>query len=190
MPSGQDNGIVKSLFRPIRKIYYYVLFRLFYPQWMELCATSPSMIKGYTLYQKVLNVNKCRHISWPVHFSSYVSGDITVGKRTAPGMSAGTYIQGINGITFGDDVLLGPGVTIISANHAFSNYRTYTPGKPIVIGNNVWIGANSVILPEVNIGDNAVIGAGSVVTRDVERNCIVAGNPAALIRRIDDQNSR
>jgi acetyltransferase-like isoleucine patch superfamily enzyme len=144
------------------------------------------IIKGYVIHQKILNINRCRHIPWPVHFTSEVSGNIKAGKMTAPGGSSGCYIQGVNGISFGDNTWIGPGVKIISANHDFKNKKILTKGKPIIIGNNVWIGANAVILPEVTIGDNAIIGAGSIVTHDVEKNCIVAGNPAKLIRKIDE----
>lgn len=55
----------------------------------------------------------------------------------------------------------------------------------VIIGNNVWIGGNVTILPGVIIGDNSVIGAGAVVTKDVSANCVVAGVPAKLIRKIN-----
>ena len=59
---------------------------------------------------------------------------------------------------------------------------------PIHIGNNVWIGANSVILPGVTIGDNTVIGAGSIVTRDVPANVVAVGNPCRVMREISDRD--
>ena len=58
-------------------------------------------------------------------------------------------------------------------------------GGGIFIGNNVWIGANCCILPNVHIGDNCVIGAGSVVTKDIPSNSVAAGNPAKVIKKID-----
>ena len=60
-------------------------------------------------------------------------------------------------------------------------------GAPITIGDGVWIGGSSIILAGVTIGDNAVIGAGSVVTRDVPKNAVVAGNPAKIIRYIENE---
>lgn len=60
--------------------------------------------------------------------------------------------------------------------------------EPVVIGNDVWIGANAVILPGVNIGDGAVIAAGAIVTKNVEPYCIVAGNPARVLRRRFDED--
>lgn len=56
--------------------------------------------------------------------------------------------------------------------------------KPIKIGNNVWIGGNVCVLPGVTIGDNVVIGAGSVVTKDIPANCLVAGNPGKIIKKL------
>ncbi|MDR3011959.1 MAG: maltose O-acetyltransferase, partial [Chitinispirillales bacterium] len=57
-------------------------------------------------------------------------------------------------------------------------------GKPVTIGNNVWIGADAVILPGVTIGDNTVIGAGSVVTKDIPANVVAVGNPCRVVREI------
>ena len=59
-------------------------------------------------------------------------------------------------------------------------------GKPVRIGNNVWIGGNSVIAPGVTIGDNVVVGAGSVVTKDVPDNVVVVGNPARILKKINE----
>lgn len=66
-------------------------------------------------------------------------------------------------------------------------YRKY--GK-ITIGNNVFIGGGSIILPGVNIGDNSIIGAGSVVTKSVPANCVVAGNPAKIIKSLDEYENK
>ena len=175
------NSILKYLYLK----YHYILFSLFYPKKMELYPLGISNIFIFIIFQKILNINQCRHIPWPVHFTSHVSGNIKVGNLTIPGFSAHCYIQGANKIIFGDDVLIGPGVKIISANHDFNNFSLHKPGKSIVIGNHVWIGANAIILPEVKIGNNSIIGAGSVVTHDVDDNCIVAGNPAKFIRKIE-----
>ena len=60
--------------------------------------------------------------------------------------------------------------------------------NPVTIGNNCWIGANSVICPGVTIGENTVIGAGSVVTKDIPANVVAAGNPCKVIREINEQD--
>jgi len=83
-------------------------------------------------------------------------------------------------VSIGDNVMLGPRVGIYTAGHPTDPAIRMSGqefGQPITIGNNVWIGGNSVILPGVTIGDNAVIGAGSIVTKDVPGNSIAVGNP-------------
>lgn len=168
--------------RKLIQLFYTLLAHIFYPQKTELLQLSPTFARGYILAQKVLNLNGCRRIPWPVHLTSKVYGNITVGKITTPGMSPNIYVNGLNGVVFGDNVYIGPGAKIISANHDERDYRRHIPGKPVRIGNNVWIGANAVILPEVTIGDNVIVGAGAVVTADVPPDVIVAGNPARVIR--------
>ena len=61
-------------------------------------------------------------------------------------------------------------------------------GKPVTIGNNVWIGGNSVINPGVTIGSNVVIGSGSVVTKDIPANMIAAGNPCRILRPLTEED--
>ena len=84
---------------------------------------------------------------------------------------------------------IAPNVAIYTAGHPVhpaARNTTYEYGIDITIGNNVWIGGNSVILPGVHIGDNVVIGAGSVVTKDIPSWYIAAGNPCKLIRKITE----
>ena len=84
--------------------------------------------------------------------------------------------------------MMGPEVVILSFNHDFSDIgkpmrlQGKAQEKPVVIGNDVWIGTRAIILPGVRIGDGAIIGAGSIVTHDVDPYAIVAGNPAKTIR--------
>ncbi len=88
---------------------------------------------------------------------------------------------------FGDNCLLGPGVHIYTATHPIDpNERNSGKeyAKPIIVGDNVWIGGSSVINPGVSIGDNVVIASGSVVTKDVPNNVVVGGNPAKIIKKI------
>lgn len=91
------------------------------------------------------------------------------------------------GVTIGDRVLIGYRSMILSTNHNIPPAPAPFLGsghikKPVVIGNDVWIGANSMILPGVTIGEGAVIGGGSVVTKPVDAYTIVGGNPAKFIR--------
>lgn len=94
-------------------------------------------------------------------------------------------------IYIGDTVMIGPNVTIATANHPISPYlreKALQFNKDVHIGNNVWIGAGAVIVPGVNIGENSVIGAGSVVTKDIPANVVAVGNPAKVLREISEND--
>lgn len=90
-------------------------------------------------------------------------------------------------IRIGNNVLLGPGVHIYTATHPTNPQERLTfleSAKPVIIGNNVWIGGGAIICPGVTIGDNCTIGAGSVVTKDIPANSIAVGNPCKVIKSI------
>lgn len=90
-------------------------------------------------------------------------------------------------VHIGDNCLLGPRVCIFTACHPVDPQERLSGkefGKPVSIGNNVWIGGNTVINPGVTIGDNVVIGSGSVVTHDIPDNVVAAGNPARVIKKL------
>ncbi len=95
-------------------------------------------------------------------------------------------------VSFGNKVKIAKGCTILTHGYDWSVLKNLHPGElfgsagPVTIGNNVFIGANCIILKNTTIGDNCVIGAGSVVTRDVPDNSVAAGNPAKVIMGIDD----
>lgn len=94
-------------------------------------------------------------------------------------------------VNIGDNVLIAPNVSIYTAGHplhADTRKTGYEYGIPVTIGDNVWIGGNSIIMPGVTVGCNSVIGAGSVVTKNVPDWTIVAGNPARVIRKITDED--
>ena len=96
-------------------------------------------------------------------------------------------------VTIGDDCFIGPNVSIYTACHSTDPIERNTRqewAEPVKIGDNVWIGGNSVICPGVTIGDNCVIGAGSVVTKDIPAWSLAAGNPARVIRTITDDERK
>ena len=84
-------------------------------------------------------------------------------------------------IEIGDNVTFGPHVQVLAHDASSNRLLGYTKIGRVWIGNNVFVGAGSIILPNVKIGNNSIIGAGSVVTHDVPENVICAGNPARII---------
>lgn len=106
---------------------------------------------------------------------------------------SGSTIRVSEKVTIGNHTIIGSGCLITDTDahpikikdRSKRDWYKYTVSKPITIGNNVFIGARSIILKGVTIGDGAVIGAGSVVSRDVQSNTIVAGNPAVVVRNIE-----
>ncbi|MCB7318394.1 sugar O-acetyltransferase [Lacrimispora sp. 210928-DFI.3.58] len=96
-------------------------------------------------------------------------------------------------IIIGDNCMLAPNVAIYTAGHPVhpeARNTAYEYGIGITIGDNVWIGGNSVILPGVHIGSNTVIGAGSVVTKDIPDWVIAAGNPCRVIRAVTEEDRK
>lgn len=99
----------------------------------------------------------------------------------------GCVILDVAPVKIGDDVLMAPNVQLYTAGHPVEPKERQSGiefGKPITIGNNVWLGGSSVICPGVTIGDNSIVAAGAVVTKDVPSNVIVGGNPAKVIKHI------
>lgn len=93
-----------------------------------------------------------------------------------------------NEVRIGSHVMFGPGVQLYTAAHdlrAEPRNRGIEVAKPIAIEDNVWIGGSAILLPGVTVGLNAVVGAGAVVTKDVPPNTVVVGNPARVIREIE-----
>lgn len=96
-------------------------------------------------------------------------------------------------VKIGDNCQMAPNVAIYTAGHPVhpvSRNSMYEYGIEVTIGDNVWIGGNTIILPGVNIGNNTVIGAGSVVTKDIPDWVIAAGNPCKVIRNITEKDKK
>ncbi|EPD0965181.1 sugar O-acetyltransferase [Vibrio vulnificus] len=96
-------------------------------------------------------------------------------------------------IYIGNSVMIAPNVTIATAGHPIDpelRRKVAQFNIPVHIKDNVWIGANSVVLPGVTIGENSVIGAGSVVTKDIPANVVAVGNPCRVLRPIGEHDRR
>ena len=94
-------------------------------------------------------------------------------------------------VKIGNFVFFGPRVNIYTAGHPIDaeiRNSLLEFGKPVTIGDNVWIGGNVVINPGISIGDNVIIGSGSVVTKNIPDNVIAAGNPCKVLRKIDEND--
>lgn len=112
-------------------------------------------------------------------------GDVVIGHHTRVGL----HNTVIGPVTIGNHVNLAQGITVTALNHNFSdaNKRIDEQGvttTPVVIEDDIWIGANAVILPGVTIGSHSVVAAGAVVTKDVPPHSLVAGVPAKIIKQL------
>ncbi|MDD4003080.1 MAG: sugar O-acetyltransferase [Clostridia bacterium] len=99
----------------------------------------------------------------------------------------GCTILDVNKVNIGKNCMMAPNVALYSATHpvrAEERYNGVELGKPITIGDNCWIGGNSVINPGVTIGNNVVVASNSVVTKSFGSNLVIGGNPAKIIREL------
>ena len=112
-------------------------------------------------------------------------GDVIIGDHTRIGL----HNTIIGPVTIGSHVNLAQGITVTALNHNFADTEKRIDEQgvsttPVTIGDDIWIGANAVILPGVTIGDHSVVAAGAVVTKDVPPHSLVAGVPAQIIKQI------
>lgn len=129
--------------------------------------------------------------AWQYYREEQLDGDIVIGEGACIGEY--NHITAIGHMRIGRNLLTGRWVTITDNGHGTTDYVTlrqaplerslYSKGN-VTIGDNVWIGDKATILPGVTIGDGAVIAANSVVTKDVPAYCVVAGNPAKVIKQL------
>ena len=125
-----------------------------------------------------------------------IRGDHTTKKLISMGMMVGKNFKRLNGVILdpshcwlleiGDDVTLAPRVHILCHDASTKTYLNYTKIGRVTIGDRVFIGAESVVLPGVTIGDDVVIGANSTVTHDIPANSVAVGSPARVICSLDE----
>ncbi len=171
-----------------KKLDYFLfgwIINIAYPQYYRPKYNPVSYYKlffHFLIPQKIFRLNGS--VEWPVHFTSHIGSpeNIKKGVMCDPGDNPGIYIQANSGIIIGSNVGFGAGTKIISSNHSHTDHSKHSKCAPIIIGNHVFVGANSVILPSVKIGDNVVIGAGSVVAKSIPSNSIAVGNPCKVIK--------
>jgi len=127
-------------------------------------------------------------------------GEYTTKKLVSLGMKVGKSFSRLNGvildpshcwlIEIGDNVTLAPRVHILCHDASTKTILNYTKVGRVTIGNRVFIGAESVILPGVTIGDDVVVGANSTVTHDIPSNSVVVGSPARVICSLDEYRNK
>lgn len=108
---------------------------------------------------------------------------LKLGRNIIINKGATVFSAGI--VEIEDDVLIGPDVKIISVNHDLADRHNKIIFKKVTIKRNAWIAAGAIICPGVTIGENSVVAAGAVVTKDVADNTVVGGNPAKIIKHIE-----
>ena len=127
------------------------------------------------------------NIKWPVSPDITCTENIVFDPNDINNFwGSGNYYQAYNGhITIGKGTYIANNVGIITENHSIYNLDIHDEPKDIQIGNNCWIGMNSIVLPGVILGDRTIVGAGSIVTKSFkDGNCVIAGNPAKIIRKL------
>lgn len=135
-------------------------------------------------------------MNWIKEFVYRLRGEFTTEKLISMGMQVGKNFKRLNGvildpghcwlIEIGDNVTMAPRVHILCHDASTKTFLNYTKIGRVTIGNNVFIGTESVVLPGITIGSNVIIGANSTVTHDIPDNSIAVGSPARVISTLDE----
>ncbi|MFH1386121.1 MAG: acyltransferase [bacterium] len=168
-----------------------ILRRIFYKKYLASCGRGLSTATGCQI-RSGKNIAFGNNINLGLNAQVYASGKNNPTIKIGDNLSTNSNIM-INAdlggpIQIGDNVLLGPNVVIRSSNHTFENpdlpikQQGHTAGK-ITIEDDVWLGANVVVVPNVSIGKGSVIAAGAVVTKNVEPYSVMGGVPAKIISK-------
>lgn len=174
--------------RFIVSTFGFLFFRWAYPGFDYHRYPFNQLMKCF-LAQKVMRINS--QVPWPVHWTSEVKGFGNIKRGTeTPGSTLGCYIDGRNGIEFGENAWIGPKVSIISMNHDLLEYKQYRSQAPIRIGRDSLLLTSCIILPGVELGPHTVVAAGAVVTKSFpDGNQLLGGNPAVVIKKLNEYNN-
>lgn len=139
-------------------------------------------------HQKIFGRKNCS-AAWPVsRFQTLVNPQNIIfdPEDVYIFQNPGLYIQANGKVKIGKGSYIGPNTGIVSSNHNIYNLDKHDEPKEVIIGRECWIGMNCSVLPGVVLGDRTIVGAGSVVTKSFEEGyCIIAGNPAKVVRTLD-----
>lgn len=175
------SDIFMSINRRILSLFYdsrYLRGKFFEEQRYGFVWAWKSVFRSFFL--------KRRGIVWPISSQCRLAS----GKNMSVCPSSlnifqqpGCYFQNYRGkITIGENVWIAQNVGLITENHDPYNPEKHLEPKDIVIGDGCWIGMNAVVLPGVKLGNGTIVGAGAIVTHSFEGHCIIAGNPARLLK--------
>lgn len=182
--------LIKKLVRVVCLGMYYGLLRHFHVS-NRHCGKWIRVIRGGVCSQIFRYAGKDINIEKGAYFGDGLQ--LEVGDNSGLGINCLV----IGPVKIGSDVMIGPDVVVLTRNHRFD--RTDIPMRcqedvepqPVVVGDDVWIGARAILLPGIRIGDGAIVGAGAVVTKDVPPYAVVAGNPARIVRsRLEPRPAR
>ncbi|MDR1324111.1 MAG: sugar O-acetyltransferase, partial [Candidatus Margulisbacteria bacterium] len=153
--------------------------------------SAPHKIQYRTKLLKALfrQIGVAPYIEPPFHCD--YGAQISIGDNFYANVNC--VILDVCAVTIGQNVFLGPNVGIYTAAHpldAAVRAERLEYGRPITIGDNIWLGGGVSVLPGVSIGDNVVIGAGSVVTKNIPANVIAVGNPCRVLRRLTARDKK
>jgi len=164
-----------------RKLIYlvYQLFGKYLPRTYMPYALGVKTIRYWMIKNIANDTGKNVLVETGALFSPFIE----IGDNS----SIGEFCRVRENTKIGNDVMMGPGVQIITENHMFDDIDKpmrlqADSSKGVVIGNDVWIGTNAIILPGVHVDNHAIIAAGAIVTKDVPKFAIVGGNPAKIIK--------
>lgn len=159
----------------------FICYKLF-ASWLPISQRLSFAKKWRTFFAKRI-IKQCGE-NVNIERGAVFTPELSIGNNSGVGINCEVY----GPVTIGNDVMMGPEVVVYTSNHRhdISNQPFCNQGheekKPVIIGNNVWIGRRVMIMPGVKIGNNVVLAAGAIVTKDVPDSVIVGGNPARVLR--------
>ena len=185
------NPFSLRLIRKIKEFFYSGLLSVYFKKnLLKIYAKDfPSIIgKKYIIVENIFSLGRRNRIECFGKYKTQIfSSKLFFGDRVSLGDDC--HIGCINSITIGRNTTIGSKVMIIDHSHGNGIMKNnpldeplFSKGK-IIIGENCWIGDGASILPGVKIGDSVIIGANSVVTKSFPDNCVIAGNPARIIKK-------
>lgn len=188
---------MKTLWKFIRPIYYSLIRfcgRVFYDsnyfneKYFSKYGTGWVWIAKNLPFKVLFRINQ--EIPWPVHHTVSINNWKNISFNIEDlhiFQTGGTYFQAQDAkIIIGKGAQIAPNVGIITTNHDINNPALHVKGKDVIIGQNCWIGMNSVVLPGVQLGDNTVVAAGAVVSKSFpEGYCVIGGTPAKILKKLN-----